>query len=118
MPLLNPYLHFKGNCQEAFDFYRSVFGGEFGMVARFGDMPKEYGCAEHENNKIMHISLPIEGGNVLMGSDVPEAMPDSVIGTNVSLSLHPATKEEADRLFNGLSAGGKVVMPMGDAFWG
>jgi PhnB protein len=118
MPLLNPYLNFKGNCQEAFDFYRSVFGGEFGMVARFGEMPKEYRGGEDEDNKIMHISLPIEGGNVLMGSDVPEAMPGSVIGTNISLSLHPATKEEADRLFNGLSAGGKVVMPMGDAFWG
>ena len=66
----------------------------------------------------MHISLPIEGGHVLMGSDVPEAMPDSIVGTNISLSLHPATREEADRLFKGLSAGGKVIMPMADAFWG
>jgi len=118
MPVLNPYLHFNGNCQEAFDFYKSVFGGEFGMVARFGEMPKEYKGGDHEDNKIMHISLPIEGGNTLMGSDAPEAMPDSVIGSNVSLSLHPTTKEEADRLFKGLSAGGNVVMPMADAFWG
>ncbi|WP_205511637.1 VOC family protein [Longitalea arenae] len=118
MPALNPYLNFNGNCQEAFDFYKSVFGGEFIMVARFSDMPKEYRGGAHEDNKIMHISLPLEGGNILMGSDVPEAMEKATPGNNVNLSLHPTTKEEADKLFAGLSAGGNVIMPMADAFWG
>lgn len=118
MPALNPYLNFNGNCQEAFDFYKSVFGGDFTMVARFGEMPKEYKGGDHEDNKIMHISLPIEGGNVLMGSDVPEAMPKAPTGSNVNLSLHPVTRAEADKLFAGLSAGGHVIMPMADAFWG
>ena len=118
MPAMNPYLNFNGTTEEAFNFYKSVFGGEFAMVMRFKEIPNEYKGPDHEDNKIMHISLPIEGGNTLMGSDAPEAMPDSVIGSNVSLSLHPTTKEEADRLFKGLSAGGNVVMPMADAFWG
>lgn len=118
MPALNPYLNFNGNCKEAFDFYKSVFGGDFTMVATFGEMPKEYKGDASEDNKIMHISLPIEGGNVLMGSDVPDAMPKATAGNNVNLSLHPATKQEADKLFAGLSAGGSVIMPMADAFWG
>jgi PhnB protein len=118
MPALNPYLNFNGNTEEAFNFYKSVFGGEFAVVSRFKDIPKEYKGADHEDNKIMHISLPIGGGNILMGSDVPEAMGKVVTGTNVQISITPSSKEEADKIFNGLSAGGNVVMPMADAFWG
>ncbi|THU37086.1 VOC family protein [Niastella caeni] len=118
MPALNPYLNFNGNAEEAFNFYRSVFGGEFLVVSRFKDMPAEYKASEKEDNLIMHISLPIAGGNYLMGSDVPSSMPKAVTGNNINISLHPDTREEADRLFKGLSAGGNVVMPMADAFWG
>ena len=118
MPALNPYLNFNNTTEEAFNFYKSVFGGEFAMVMRFNDTPKEYKGPDHEDNKIMHIALPIAGGGMLMGSDVPESMGKVVPGNNIQLSLAPASKEEADKLFNGLSAGGKVTMPMADAFWG
>jgi PhnB protein len=117
MPALNPYLNFNNNTEEVFNFYKSVFGGEFAMVMRFKDIPAEFKGPAHEDNKIMHISLPI-GGGVLMGSDVPEAMGKVVEGNNFQLSLSPSSKEEADKLFNGLSAGGKVTMPMSDSFWG
>ena len=118
MALIHPHINFNGNAEEAFNFYRSVFGGEFAMVMRFKEIPKEYKGPDHEDNKIMHIALPIGSGNVLMGSDVPEQMGKVVTGTNVQISLSPASREEADKLFNGLSAGGNVVMPMSDAFWG
>jgi PhnB protein len=118
MPAINPYLNFNGNTEDAFNFYKSVFGGEFTMVGRFKDMPEEYRGPESEWNKIMHISLPIKGGSVLMGSDSPEHMGKVVFGNSVHLSLNPDTMEEADKLFNGLSAGGNVIMPMADAFWG
>jgi len=118
MPALNPYLNFNNNTEEAFNFYKSVFGGEFAMVMRFKDIPAEYKGPAHEDNKIMHISLPIPGCGMLMGSDVPEQMGKVVTGNNIQLSLTPSSKEEADKLFNGLSAGGQVTMPMADAFWG
>jgi PhnB protein len=118
MPALNPYLNFNGNTEEAFNFYKSVFGGEFEMIMRFKDIPKEYKGPDHEDNKIMHMALPIAGGDVLMGSDVPESMGKVVPGNNIQLSLFPGSREEADKLFNGLSTGGKVTMPMSDAFWG
>jgi PhnB protein len=118
MPALNPYLNFNGKTEEAFNFYRSVFGGEFAVIMRFKDIPKEYKGPDHEDNKIMHVALPIAGGSVLMGSDVPESMGNVINGNNVQISISPSSKEEADKLFNGLSAGGKVVMPMSDAFWG
>jgi PhnB protein len=118
MPALNPYLNFNNNTEEAFNFYKSVFGGEFAMVMRFKDIPAEFKGPAHEDNKIMHISLPVAGGGMLMGSDVPEAMGKVVPGNNIQLSLAPASREEADKLFNGLSAGGQVTMPMADAFWG
>jgi PhnB protein len=117
MPALNPYLNFNNTTEEVFTFYKSVFGGEFSMVMRFKDIPAEYRGPAHEDNKIMHISLPV-GGNMLMGSDVPEAMGKIVEGNNFQLSLTPSSKEEADKLFNALSAGGKVTMPMSDSFWG
>jgi len=118
MPALNPYLNFNGNAEEVFNFYKSVFGGEFATIMRFKEVPKEYKSPDHEDNKIMHIALPITGGNVLMGSDVPEAMGKVTNGNNFNIAISTNSKEEADKLFNGLSADGKVTMPMSDTFWG
>jgi PhnB protein len=118
MPVLNPYLQFNGNAEEAFDFYKSVFGGEFHMVMRFKDMPAEYRGDGSDDNLIMHMSLPVGKDSVLMGSDIPSHMGKAITGDNVNISITATSKEEADRLFNGLAAGGKVTMPMGDAFWG
>ena len=120
MPQINPYLHFNGNAEEAFDFYRSVFGGEYARVVRFKDMPMgEHPIAESEANKIMHIALPIGKGDVLMASDVPEFMGKVNENENrFKISISPDSREEADKLFNGLSAGGKVEMPIADSPWG
>ena len=118
MPALNPYLNFNGNAEEVFNFYKSVFGGEFATVMRFKDLPSEYKSSASDDNKIMHMALPITGGSVLMGSDVPEKMGKVVVGSNFNIAIGASSKQEADKLFNGLSAGGNVVMPMADAFWG
>lgn len=125
MKALNPYLNFNGNTEEVFNFYKSVFGGEFAMLMRFSDVPADVqfdGCVEgepskDESNLIMHIALPI-GNNVLMGSDVPSHMPPVTTGTNTSLSVNVESREEADRVFAGLSSGGSVQMPMDTMFWG
>ena len=119
---VNPYLVFKGNCEEAFLFYKSVFEGEFQYIGKFKDMPsaEEGGCAEFSEkdaNRIMHVSLPI-GNTILMGSDSNEQSGDVVFGGNFSVSINVESKEEADRVFNGLSAGGNVFMPMDNTFWG
>ena len=118
MAAVNPYLNFNGNTEEAFNFYKSVFGGEFPMVMRFKDVPAEHQMGQGNGEKIMHIALPIGQGTVLMGSDVPEAYGKTTIGTNFYISISAASEEEADKLFNGLSAGGQVTMPMGKSFWG
>ncbi|HEX2845487.1 MAG TPA: VOC family protein [Chitinophagaceae bacterium] len=119
MTTMNPYLNFDGNAEEAFDFYKSVFGGEFEGKFKAGDMPEAGPIPENEKNRIMHICLPIGGGSKLMASDIfPSFGHKLAEGNNVQISLHPDSREEADRLFNGLSAGGKVEMPMADAFWG
>ena len=118
MAAVNPYLNFNGNTEEAFNFYKSVFGGEFPMVMRFKDVPSEYQMGESDGDKIMHIALPIGQGTMLMGSDVPEAHGKANIGTNFYIAIAAASEEEADKLFNGLSAGGQVTMPMEKAFWG
>jgi PhnB protein len=119
MALINPYINFNGNAEEAFMFYKSVFGGEFAMVMRFKDLSNpEFPVAENEANKIMHIALPI-GKNVLMANDVPEMMGRVNENENRSkISISAESKEEADKLFNGLSAGGKIEMPIGDSPWG
>src|SRR5690606_33903702 len=119
MALINPHINFNGNAEEAFTFYRSVFGGEFARVVRFKEMSNpEYPVAEKEANKIMHIALPI-GKNVLMGNDVPEFMGKVNEKENRSkISISAQSKEEADKLFNGLSAGGEIEMPMEDSPWG
>ena len=121
MAAINPYLVFNGNCEEAFLFYKSVFGGEFPYIGKFKDMPPAEGnpvLSEADGNKIMHVSLPIGDGSILMGSDSNSASGEIAFGENISLSINAQSKVEADKLFNGLSAGGKVTMPMNDTFWG
>lgn len=119
MALINPHINFNGNAEEAFNFYKSVFGGEFAMVMRLKDMASpEFPVDEADANKIMHIALPI-GKNVLMGNDVPSSMGTVNENENRSkISISAESKEEADRLFNGLSAGGNVEVPISDSPWG
>ena len=117
MALINPYINFNGNAEEAFNFYKSVFGGEFATIMRFGDMPNP-NIPASENNKIMHIALQI-GKNVLMGNDVPEFMGRVNENENRSkISISAESKEEADHLYNGLSVDGQIEMPIGDSPWG
>ncbi|HYF31738.1 MAG TPA: VOC family protein [Chitinophagaceae bacterium] len=120
MAKMNPYLNFDGKTEEAFNFYKSVFGGDFmGPMHRMRDMPGGDQIPENEKDRIMHVTLPIGDGDHLMGSDTVPSMGHKLVeGNNVQISLHPTSREEADRLFNGLSAGGKVEMPMQDTFWG
>jgi PhnB protein len=119
MALINPHINFNGNAEEAFTFYKSVFGGEFAKVMRFKDLSSpEFPIAEKEANKIMHIALPI-GNNILMANDVPEFMGKTNENENRSkISISAESKEEADKLFNGLSAGGQIEMPIADSPWG
>lgn len=121
MTSVNVYLNFPGNCEEAFHFYQSVFGGEFSFVGRFSDMPPsaENPVSEEDAKKIMHISLPISKETCIMGSDTGgEWAPSYKVGNNFSISINTDSKSEADRLFNGLSAGGNVTMPLDSTFWG
>ena len=123
MANVSTYFNFPRCTEEAFTFYRSVFGGDFsGPVHRFGDMPSSPGqppLAEADKNLVMHMELPILGGHVLMGTDASESMGFTVTpGNQVHLNLQTDTREQSDHLFKGLSAGGKVDMPMADMFWG
>ncbi|HMK05706.1 MAG TPA: VOC family protein [Ferruginibacter sp.] len=122
MPKVNAYLTFNGNCEEAFNFYKSVFGGEFPYLGRFKDMPPQEGAKavppEH-GERIMHVSLPVSKETMLMGSDTGgEWSAGFKAGNNFSISISADSKEEADKIFNGLSAGGTVTMPMASTFWG
>jgi PhnB protein len=119
MASINPYLNFDGNTEAAFLFYKSVFGGEFAMLQRFGETPHADSVPSHERDKIMHIALPIGKNGMLMASDSLESMGHKVLfGDNISLAISVEEKAEADRLFNGLSAGGKQDMPIAEMFWG
>ena len=121
MTTLNTYLTFNGNCEEAFNFYKSVFGGEFGYVGRYKEMPPMEGkpMPASEGEKIMHVSLPVSRETILMGSDSSDAWGHAtVVGNNFSISATTDTKAEADRLFKALSAGGKQALPMNTTFWG
>jgi PhnB protein len=120
MARINPHINFNGNAEEAFGFYRSVFGGEFSKIIRYKDIASaEFTPAEKEKNKIMHIALPIGKHNMLMANDVPEFMGRTNENENRSkIAISADSKEEADKLFNGLSAGGTVEMPMADGFFG
>ncbi len=120
MATTNTYLNFNGNCEEAFNFYKSVFGGEFAYIGRFGEMPEseEYKVPEADKNKVMHVSLPI-GTSILMGSDCGEEWaPTFKQGNNFSVSITADSKEETDKIFNALSAGGQITMPLNNTFWG
>ena len=120
MTKINTYLNFARNTEEAFDFYRSVFGGEFTSVVRFKDLPMEgVNIPKADENKIMHIALPIGKDDVLMASDSLESLGQKLIkGNNVFISVHPESREEADRIFKALSTGGAVEMPIADQPWG
>jgi PhnB protein len=119
MAQINPHINFNGNAEEAFTFYKSVFGGEFAKIMRFKDMASaEFPVAENEANKIMHIALPI-GKNILMANDVPDILGKTNENENRSkISISAESREEADKLFNGLSAGGTIEMPISDSPWG
>ena len=119
MALINPHINFNGNAQEAFNFYKSVFGGEFAQIVRFKDIASpDYQVAEKEANKIMHIALPI-GKNILMGNDVPESMGKVNENENRSkISISAESREEADKIYKGLSAGGNIEVPISDSPWG
>jgi len=121
MTTVNIYLTFNGNCEDAFNFYKSVLGGEFSYVGKFKDMPTAEGISypPGDAEKIMHIGLPISKETVIMGSDSSEAFGQHTqIGNNFSISINTDSKEEADRLFKGLSSDGKITMPMNKTFWG
>lgn len=119
MALINPHINFNGNAEEAFNFYKSVFGGEFAMVMRLKDLASpDFQVDAIDANKIMHIALPI-GNNILMGNDIPESMGRVNENENRSkISISAESREEAEKLFNGLSAGGTVEMPLEDSPWG
>lgn len=116
MAAVNAYLSFTDKCEEAFAFYKSVFGGEYAMFSRFGDMDMGMPMTDDEKAKIMHVALPI-GNTVLMGSDTPSAMGSVTVGNNTSLAIGAQSRQEAQSLFEGLSAGGTVTMPLNEAPW-
>jgi PhnB protein len=121
MTTVNVYLTFNGNCKEAFDFYKSVFGGEFPYVGTFRDMPQDAGMTmpETELDRIMHISLPVSKETMLMGSDTGGEWASRFSqGNNFSISINTDSKDKADHFFGGLSPGGQVIMPMNATFWG
>jgi PhnB protein len=124
MARVSTYLNFNRNAEEAFNFYKSVFGGEFSGrgVMRFGDFPQSEGMPptqEKDKNLIIHIELQITGGHILMGTDAPESMGFKLnFGNNIHINLEPDTKAETQKLFKALSAGGKVTMELQDMFWG
>ncbi|HLO90007.1 MAG: VOC family protein [Chloroflexota bacterium] len=119
MVKVHPYVNFKGNCEEAFNFYKSILGGEFSYVGRYKDIPGDQKPDAKDENKIMHIGLPLAEGTILMGSDIPEIYEDRfVVGTNITLSLSPESESEARRIFDALSEGGMVTMPQDKTFWG
>lgn len=122
MATINPYLIFNGNCEEAFLFYKSVFGGEFSYVGKYSEMPSDGAgvetISEEDKNKIMHISMPIGKDSILMGGDSNSSSGPVSFGSNYMVSINTESKQEADKLFDGLSAGGNPFMPMNQTFWG
>ncbi|MES2811040.1 MAG: VOC family protein [Bacteroidota bacterium] len=121
MATVNPYLIFNRQCEEAFNFYKSVFGGEFPYIGKFSDMPADENYpppSDADANRIMHVSLPIGKDTVLMGSDSNSQSGDVKFGDNVSISINTDSKAEADKLFNGLSSDGNITMPLQSTFWG
>lgn len=114
---VNPYLNFSGKCEEAFEFYQSVFGGEM-YISRFSEMPADDSSPEIDGKLVMHVSMPIGDGQVLMGSDRPDSMGPTTAGDNVSVIVSPGSAEEAKAVFDALSDGGTVTMQFEHTFWG
>ena len=114
---LNTYLTFSDNCREAFEFYQSVFGGEFSELQTFADGPPDMGVPEEAMQRIMHVSLPV-GESILMGSDANPAFGAPIVGTNFTISYTAGGREDADQKFSALADGGEINMPMEDMFWG
>ncbi len=120
MATTNTYLTFNGNCEEAFNFYKTVFGGNFGHIARFSDIPSNagYPVTEADEDKIMHISLPI-GSSVLMGADTGDEWDSSLVqGNNFSVFVSVTSRDEAERIFSSFSQYGEISIPLSDTFWG
>lgn len=114
-----PYLNFPGNTEEAMTFYEKALGGKLTEIHRFGTMPGSETMPEAVKQRVMHVGLELPGGGLIMGSDTMEGMgPPHVAGTNMSISIHPTSRAEADKLFSALSEGGNVGMPLADQFWG
>lgn len=120
MAQVNPYFTFNGNCEAAFEFYKSVFGGEYRDFNRFSEMPAQPGqeLPVGAENLLMHVSLPISNETILMGSDAHPLMPAIAMGQNISISINAESRTETEKLFNGLSEKGTVIMPLEDTFWG
>jgi PhnB protein len=123
MARVSTYLNFSGKTEEAFNFYKTVFKSEFegGKINRMGEVPQDEGqppMSEEDKNLVMHVSLPILAGHILMGTDVPEAMGEVKFGNNVYINLEPDSRKETEELFAALSEGGQVEMPLQDMFWG
>lgn len=119
MAKMNPYLYFDGNAEEALRFYESAFGSKISRIHKMSDAPGTENMPEEERNRVMHISLPIDDHTTLMASDIMPSMGHVMnAGNNIHISLHPTSREEAGRLFNNLSAGGKIDTPLQDTFWG
>ena len=119
MTAINPYLNFPGTTEEAFNFYKSVFGGEFAMLQRFKDTPEKDRVPAHEQDKIMHIALPIGKGTILMATDALESMGQKLTaGNNFHLSISTESEEDANTLFNALAARGSITIPLEKMFWG
>ncbi|MBO9564856.1 MAG: VOC family protein [Niastella sp.] len=119
MLTITPYLHFMGNTEEAMNFYKSVLGGEFTIVGRFKDVPGGEKMSPEDQQKLMHISLTLPNGGVIMATDILESMEQKLVpGNNVHLCLHTKSESEAEKFFNALAAGGKIHMPLNKTFWG
>ncbi|GAB3513444.1 VOC family protein [Emticicia fontis] len=119
MATINTYLNFPGNTEEAFNFYKSVFGGEFSFIQHFKDTPEGANMSDEEKEKIMHIGLPIGKGGALMATDALESQGFTLVqGNNYNICISAETEEEAEKLFYGLSAGGKILVPLAKASWG
>jgi PhnB protein len=117
MATLSPYLGFDGDCEEAFEFYRSIFGGEL-QINRYSEMPPDSGIGPEQSNKIMHVSLPLGDGQTLMGSDRPPGSGSTTFGDSIAVMVAPSSSEEGRRIFEALAAGGSVTMPYEMQFWG
>jgi PhnB protein len=119
MKSVNPYMNFNGNTEEAFNFYKSVFGGEFAMIVRYKDTPQAANTSKGDEEKIMHIALPLKNGQVLMATDACDSMGHTLsFGNNFYISISAESETEARELFGKLSAGGKVTVPFDKMFWG